>query len=65
MEDRKLDNAIEPAKLSTRCIVCDEEIELKNGQSDLVPRMCDKCRYTILYYRRWNEAIEGFFDRKC
>lgn len=43
---------IERAKMSTRCIVCDESIELNDTQSELVPRMCQKCKDAVMFVRQ-------------
>ena len=52
MDVSKLDIPIERAKMSTRCIVCDESIELNDMQSELVPRMCDKCKDAVMFVRQ-------------
>ena len=40
---------IKPAKLSINCIVCDKEIELEDGQSDIIPRLCDECKEAVKF----------------
>ena len=40
------------SELSTNCIVCGEKILLSEMQSDLVPKMCDKCKDAIMFIKR-------------
>lgn len=52
------DNTIGPEKLSTRCIVCDEKIELENGQSEFVPRMCNECKEAVMFAKEMKEMCK-------
>ena len=52
MGESELGTLIERAKLSTRCIVCNESIELNDMQSELVPRMCDECKDAVMFVRQ-------------
>lgn len=55
---------IEPAKLSTQCIVCGKEIKLENGQSDIVPRMCNECKDAIMFAKEMQEETRRPFIYK-
>ena len=52
MDVSKLNIFLERAKMSTRCIVCDESIELNDMQSELVPRMCNECKDAVMFVRQ-------------
>lgn len=51
--------------LGISCLICGESVELDemelarlNYGLDIHPKICDKCKYAILYYRRKFESDE-------
>ena len=40
------------SEICTECMVCGETIHLGQSRSELVPRMCDKCKDAIMFIKR-------------
>ena len=55
------------SEICTECMVCGETIRLGQSSSELVPRMCDKCKDAIMFIKRMRsrETVSVVRCRDC